>query len=60
MFYVVPSRFWRLSGVGVVLISLALDWCSGMVSDGFPCSEKVHVDPGERASGKSLGKCGLD
>ena len=28
-------RLWRLSGVGVVLTSLALDWCSGMVSDGF-------------------------
>ena len=33
---VVPlSRFQRLSGVGVVLTSLALDWCSRMVSDGF-------------------------
>ena len=29
------SLFLRLSGVGVVLASLALDGCFGMVSDGF-------------------------
>ena len=29
---VLLSRLQRLSGVGVVLTSLALDWCSGMVS----------------------------
>ena len=28
-------RFPRLSGADVVLAALALDWCSGMVSDGF-------------------------
>ena len=35
VFVVLLSRFRRLSGVGVVLTSLALDLCSGMVGDGF-------------------------
>ena len=34
------SRFRRLSGVGVVLTSLVLDWCSGMVSDGFQTQKR--------------------
>ena len=55
--------FCRDSGdclVCVVLTTLALDWLSGMVSDGFQNSEKGFVDPGERASRKSLGWCDLD
>ena len=34
------SRVRRLSGVGVVLASLALDGCFGMVSDGFQTQKR--------------------
>ena len=34
------SRFWRQSGVGVVLTSLALGWSSRMVSDVFQPQKK--------------------
>ena len=46
------SRFGRLSGVGVVLTSLALDWCSRMLSDGFQTQKRGSWIPGkEREEG---------
>ena len=46
------SRFGRLSGVGVVLTSLALDWCSRMLSDGFQTQKSGSWIPGkEREEG---------
>ena len=53
------SRFQRLTGVGVVLTSLALDGCSGMVSDDFQTQKRV-LDPGESVCRESLGECDLD
>ena len=41
------SRFGRLSGVCVVLPSLALDWCSRMVSDGFQTQKSGSWIPGK-------------
>ena len=43
-----------VSGVGVVLASLALDWCSGMVSDGFRTQKKVSWIPGKERSERVL------
>ena len=54
---VVPlSRFRRLSGVGVgvVLTSLALDWCSRMVSDGFQTQKRCSWIPGRERAEKVL------
>ena len=49
------SRFQRLSGVGVVLTSLALDWCSGMVSDGFQTQKRGSWIPGKERAERVLG-----
>ena len=53
------SRFRRLSGVGDVLTSLALCWCSGMVSDGFQTQKRVR---GSRVKSvqKECCECDLD
>ena len=48
------SRFRRLSGVGVVLTSLALDWCSGMVSDGFQTQKRGSWIPGKERAERVL------
>ena len=43
-----------VSGVGVVLASLALDWCSGMVSDGFRTQKKGSWIPVKERSERVL------
>ena len=50
------SRFRRLSGVGIVLASLALDGCFGMVSDGFPCLHFSLVPCGKHCLVSFLGQ----
>ena len=51
---VVPSRFRRLSGVGVVLTSLVLNWCSGMVSDDFQAQKSSSWIPGTELAERVL------
>ena len=43
-----------VSSVGVVLASLALDWCSRMVSDGFRTQKKVSWIPGKERAERVL------
>ena len=49
-----PSRFRRLSGVGVVLTSLAHDRFSGMVSDGFQAQKRCSWIPGKERAERVL------
>ena len=49
-----PSRFRRLSGVGVVITSLALDWCSGMVCHGFQAQKRGSWIPGKECAERVL------
>ena len=48
------SRFWRLSGAGVVLPALALDWCFGMVIDGFHTQRRGSCIPGKERAERNL------
>ena len=48
------SRFWRLSVVGVVRTSLALDCGTGMVSDGFQAQKRGSWIPGEERAQRVL------
>ena len=48
------SRFRRLSGVGVVLHTLAHDWLSRMVSDVFQTQKRVSWILGQERAEKVL------